>query len=351
MPTDGASLLPTKLVKVSPFAVPEQLVYTDSAFEIRVVGMVICGIDDDGGVEEKGKGNGSGSGSKRRMLRKIINGGGGRGKEGGEKGGCGMMKKDLVLLSTRSDYADGGADSSSVIPLIHYDFRKEGSLDNGLYGAVPDSKSLIVRSAGNVVTKYVNFRFQLVEIEDYDRVKPTLEDVDKFNANLGLYSHLTPYVSILAPFVRYAGSIGSKAIDDATKPNRVLDTDLSYRLAARDCPLAEQQGDSYLRYGYYFFLSNPTRERLYTQVSTPKHLTLFTKTRNGIYEEPKDLSYVVVHVTRPLADPKTSMRPPLRVEDVERLREILRTAHVVKAEDVKRSVTKLVEDIGGIDAV
>ncbi len=117
----GRGLVRTQLAKVSSRAGDEDLVYCDSSFDVRVVGV------SHGCVEDMA------SRLTRLGLRREDNPG----------------RKLRVLYSTRKEGEEG---CGAVIPTVHHDFRREPARGPGgnsaRYVAVPAERSLVTRGGG-----------------------------------------------------------------------------------------------------------------------------------------------------------------------------------------------------------
>jgi hypothetical protein len=275
-PSAEEGLIATQLVKISAEADERDLVFGDAAFQIHVVGLRAAhGEGASGGLARLGLGNASSVGQRQR-----------------------------VLYSTRRGPAEG---VNALLPAVHYDSIRRESLNNRSkdYFAIAGDRGLVTRgSGGSCETLTLGLRFALFQIQDELQtrsVRTTLDSVDALNGALdSLGSAPAPYFSRLAPFIRVSGALGAAALEQAGCANRVVDADVTFRLVSRD-PRRNPRGEVYLRYGYYFLLSDPTASRLFTNLGAVEHIRLFARREtdgNILHQSTKGLSYIVLRVSR-----------------------------------------------------
>lgn len=344
--TDTPRLRATKLVKC-PHTDDRDIVYSDSPFEIRVVGVYQAGQEQ------------ANASKLLPVLERTQS----------------LRRRKRVLYSTRLEGPPYHAEQTQI-PAVHYDFRRESRNEAAKeYIAVPHSRSLVTRAFGSPKRQSVCLKLALIQTDDdvgregrrsslaQASLEQALESVDIFNGALASLSAAdVPYLSMLTPFIQVAASLGTAALEQAGRHDRIVDSEISFRLASRN-PEENRAGEMYLRYGYYFFLSHPATALLYTQVETPEHVRLVARLPSGpVCMDPvRHLSYVVVRVSeaprvpRPLPKPGqqssadahtgSPVFPPLAVQDVEELRQALAQARECPAEELKARLVYLLDSL------
>lgn len=246
--------------------------------------------------------------------------------------------KHRVLYSTRREPAVG---AQTLVPTIHYDsIRRESA--NQLqrdYVHISSDRGMVTcaRGSGTEEVDQLAMQFVLFQVHDDLQSKwcaSTLDNVDTLNAELkSLSASQAPYFSLLAPFLKVSGALGDAALDQAGRSDRLIDADFSFRLMSRHPALNQTRGGAvYLRYGYYYILSEPSTAKLYTCLDAGENVRLFTRReKDGQLQPAKYLSYIIIRVSEQASGQGTknqTMFPPLQqsVGDVETLRSLLAEA-------------------------
>lgn len=279
----------TQLAKIPLEDDQRDLVFGDSSFQIQVVGLHI-GDDEETAVSG---------------LAKL-----------GLATQSPSCQRHRVLYSTRKDPSDG---ASATIPAVHYDSIRRESRNrmNREYIHVSTDKGSVTRGRGgsrevlSLAMQFVLFQIQGSEL-GRNSVRATLENVDALNQTLdSLSSTDAPYYALLAPFVRISGGLGTAALEQAGCKSRLLDADISFRLVSRD-PTMNPVGEAFLRFGYYFILSEPCQDKLFTQVAASENIRLFTRReKDGSLHPTKHLTYVVVRVSEQIRLSSQQQVPPV----------------------------------------
>lgn len=305
--------VPTQPVKI--ISKEEQdFVYGDGAFQIHVVGLKVA-------QEPQGFSSG---------LAKLG------------LGACPPpAPKHRVLYSTRRTPTAG---AQTLVPTIHYDsIRRESATQlQREYAHIPSGRGLVTCSRGSGSKEVVQLAMQFVLFQVQDDLQSkwcasTLDNVDALNSELQkLSSSQAPYFSMVEPFLKVSGALGDAALDQAGRSERLIDADFSFRLMSRDPALNLTRGGAvYLRYGYYFILSEPSTAKLHTCLDAGENVRLFTRReKDGQLQPAKNLSYIIIRVSE--QSPSQEMFPSLQesIGDVELLRKLL-----TDAKDTRRSRT------------
>lgn len=246
--------------------------------------------------------------------------------------------KHRVLYSTRREHTVG---AQTLVPTIHYDsIRRESA--NQLqreYVHIPSDRGLVTCASGSGTEEVDQLAMQFVLFQVHDDLQSkwcasTLDNVDTLNAELkSLSASQAPYFSLLAPFLKVSGALGDAALDQAGRSDRLIDADFSFRLMSRSPALNQTRGGAvYLRYGYYYILSEPSTAKLYTCLDAGENVRLFTRReKDGQLQSAKKLSYIIIRVSEQASGQgkkNQTMFPPLQqsVGDVEMLRSLLAEA-------------------------
>lgn len=284
----------------------EPFVYQGDAFEVRVVGMQVSKYD---------------------QLLPGLNG------------------NELFMYSTVKESNVTGDD----IPFIHFDYKRDGDKKSqrpDTYIKIPDSKTFTygITKQASEKKKSVNIQYRILEVDA--PMKPIrqavsgIEDMDGFVSGFGSY---VPILGIVAPFLGIAGSVGKKMLHSYAKPDKVMTVDMNFSLADRDWTDDQNSvADNYLRYGYYFFLSEPYGAKLYASVHTPDNVRLLlhsgssslapngrlrrTKSQYDGFRKPEyipltGVNYIVIKVSRPTGDP--IIRSRLKLIDSKRVEQVV----------------------------
>lgn len=225
----------------------------------------------------------------------------------------------------------------------------------------------------------VNVQFKILELDEVsDVVKQSISGIDELGGYLSSYSSAAPFLGLLSPALSMAGAISKRALDSYAKPDRVISIDMDFLLADRERFYKSQdRGEAdiragrfarlpsgeYLRYGYYFFLSEPFEGKLYASVRTPKNVQLMVKLDESDKSPPKDadghpikgrkffplteISYLVVRVCEPTCS-ATRNRKPIQMAHARKLEAILKESDPSKdnGTDIKNAVYELAQDLG-----
>eukprot|EP00172_Hildenbrandia_rubra_P004245 Plantae.Rhodophyta-Hildenbrandia_rubra.ctg8194.p1 GENE.Plantae.Rhodophyta-Hildenbrandia_rubra.ctg8194~~Plantae.Rhodophyta-Hildenbrandia_rubra.ctg8194.p1 ORF type:complete len:424 (+),score=70.50 Plantae.Rhodophyta-Hildenbrandia_rubra.ctg8194:127-1398(+) len=338
LPTEHEPYIPAEFVAFHPGPSPDvqhnkDLCFLDSAYEIRVCGMAVSRFDPIIPF--------------RRNQNEIIMYS--TQKESGRGGGLG-------------NGLDGVVSKNDGIPYIHYDHKKDQSVTPDRYYPVAASKSLVVRSGTTEHRESVNVRFNIIEIDEKsDDLDRTLNNLDQLGGSLSTLTAAVPYLALLTPALSTIGAVGNRALDSYAIPDKVLNTDVDFMIAKRDSTyLKNARPGRYLRYGYYVFLAEPVKCKLYLATNTLGNMRVMVrriprKSRRGgkhrqlhpksEYVPLKHCDYIVVRVTPPEGDAEDK-RASIRVDHMQRLQKILSGASATDPSDLKKSITSVLRDTG-----
>lgn len=189
------------------------------------------------------------------------------------------------------------------VPLIHYDPVIDGNNTNkrspnpNAFIPIPASKSLFRQHRKEKTsTTLIPIRFTVMQI---DRVLPI--QISNLEAN-------TQSNNIISTAVNVRNSIGKKGIRKyAGNGDELLSIDFEFQLADPKSGMDRTYASAYLRYGYYYFLSETIDAKLYAQTdSSSRNVPLLLRRMNynlKLQEKGEkeffplsSLSYVVVKV-------------------------------------------------------
>jgi hypothetical protein len=263
----------------------------------------------------------------------------------------------------------------SGVPRIHFNYKKDSALKTGVYQEIPFSRSLVFHSGGLEQVTSVNVRFKIMELGDVDTsVRDSIQGISNLSTQVSSVSIALPYLSVLSPAIRIAGEVGRKALDSYAKPDHVMTIDTGFRIAPRILPKHSRPGE-YLRYGYYFFLSEAVKTKLYASTSAYNQVLLMMRRvsnskRGGLAglvspcmkgqesevgEETEfvpltKMSYLVVKVgmaTTETANDPSRNTPKMTVSMVRRLQSVVESARDNPAELVKRDIVNIMAELNG----
>lgn len=343
-------LAPTQLASERPHREDPDLVYQDSSFEIRVAGMFVRDFD--------------------RYSMAHNN--------------------ELLLYSVQTDPTSGREAES--LPFIHYEFQRDASNSKTMpntYVPIPASKSLVMsdcsRSGQGVIAnakhrlaskasgessknskKSVNVQFKILEMDQPNElIKHAVNGIDDLGGFISSFSAAAPLVGVLSPALGMAGAVSKRALDSYARPDKGISIDMDFLLADRQrVRSGSPPAGEYLRYGYYFFLSEPIEGRMYASVQTPKNVQLMFR-RNGDRNAPiacrgspvvsrqffplTQVSYLVVRVSEPTGA-STKARRPVQIAHARRLEILFKQAS--DGDDpvqIRKALHSLGKDLGVID--
>jgi hypothetical protein len=295
-----------------------------------------------------------------------------------------MDKKTPVLKNTNevvvySLECDRDPDTNDLresgVPRIHFNYKNDSALKTGVYQEIPFSRSLVFHSTGSEEVSSVNVRFKIMELDNVDKsVRDSIQGISNLSTHVSSVSMTLPYLSVLSPAIRIAGDVGRKALDSYAKPDHVMTIDTGFRIAPRILPNQSRPGE-YLRYGYYFFLSEAVKTKLYASTSAYNQVLLMmrrvgparkggsvfpglacVKHKSSKLSEDMEfvpltkVSYLVVKVGMATADcsKESSQNPPkMTVSMVRRLQCVVESARDHPAELVKRDIVNIIADLNG----
>jgi len=223
----------------------DNLVYRGDPYEIRVVGMQVARWD---------------------TLIPSITG------------------NEIVMFSEEKDQGN----SHSILPYIHYDFQRDGTRESTKadeYIPIPSTKSYVAGFKGSHKSKHpikvkpkknVDFRFRLLEIDSPDgSVRNAIDGLENVDEVLTGFSSTVPFLGLISPALGMSSVLTARALESFSKPDFIMSVDMSFLIAdKRRVKEGTHQAGNYLRYGYYYFLSEPTEAKLYASVKTPQHVQL-----------------------------------------------------------------------------
>lgn len=323
--------VPTELPSGPPSG---NLVYTDSPFEIRVAGMLVKNYD-------------------RWVPRPSAD-------------------NELLMYSVERDPSVPNGEGAESLPFIHFDHRSDAyhSIERpNTYVPIPASKSFVTGSSGkkqsggtarSMNQKSVNVQFKIIELDTPgESVKQAISGIDELGGAINTFSMSSPSLGILSPALSLAGSLSKKALESYAKPDKVISIDMDFLIADRarvennTAPPGE-----YLRYGYYFFLSDPLESKLYASVLTPKNVQLMLRRADKDKHIPRDItgkpvesrkffpltqvSYLVVRVAEPTCSGERR-RKPIQKGHARELEDIFSMA---KSKENPENVQRAIKDLG-----
>jgi hypothetical protein len=341
--TSSPPYFPTENVTVDPARMSTQmkqkyLVQPDSPFEIRVVGMSVVAQDFQWPCWRNRNWN------------------------------------ELVLYSLQCE-KDAHSDKMHDVgvPRVHYHYSQEEEVKPDAFHEVPFSRSLVHRSCESPTLGYVGFRFKILEIDEVDKnVRDAINGIGQLGNQVSSVTTGLPYLSLVSPAIQLAGEVGRRALEAYAKPDQVQTIDVGFRIAPSKID-GNTRPHEYLRYGYYFFLSEPTRYRLYASTATYNNVALMVKRVGQSRSTSKfgsvscasgaadklggqpdfipltGINYLVVRVSKPSSTSKTSgpVTPRITLSSLQKLRHCLESAKMEPADDVKRNIVSIMEEING----
>ena len=355
---EGETYAKTMLVSDQPTVDEAALVYSDLPFEVRAVGMFVKSFD---------------------------------------RFSC---DNELLLYSIQTD-PNAPCDVQSL-PFIHFDFSNDATTTTdkpNTFLPIPASKSFVMGSSGkqnklpsSAITsptcvepltcasltsgerrkvskpkhrRSVNVQFRILEI---DQPSQTIQDAVSGIKDLGGmvsgFGTAVPFLGALNPALSIVSNLSRRALDSYAMPDKVINIDMDFMLANRKrVESGTAPPGEYLRFGYYFFLSEPVEGKLYASVRTPGNLTLMLKrsddeNRPGncsvqarTYFPLTEVSYLVVRVGEP-SDTKRSKRRPVQMNHARLLEDLFRRAQPGEDEpvNVRNSLYELGLALGVFDS-
>lgn len=356
---------PTQLVSNRPRPDDRNIVYQDSAFEIRVAGMLVRNYDRWGPSGDN----------------------------------------ELLMYSIQTDPSTAG-DANQSLPFIHYDFQRDGSESANTYVPIPASKSYVMSSGGiggasvklpttkkrtaqstaapktkPVKTasrvpstfaarpkKSVNVQFRILEIDNpSEMIKQAVSGIDELGGFISSFSAAAPFVGMLSPALGLASAVSKRALDSYAQPDKVISIDMDFLLASRErVRKGTAPAGEYLRYGYYFFLSEPIEGKLYASVRTPKNVQLMFRRCDDDLHAPTtisgdpvatrryfplvEVSYLVVRVVEPTGAGQVNRRP-IQMSHAHALEDIFkRTKLDDDPVEIRNAIWNLGHDLGILDS-
>lgn len=282
------------------------------------------------------------------------------------------------------------------IPYIHFDYERDANKESHLpdtYINIPDSKTYVAgykgdkrnktcefhRRASNCDSgknskkkkKFVDVKLTIVEIDKPGwPVRQAISGIDDMNGFLSGYSSAVPFIGMMGTSLSLAKLISNRAIEHLSGPDPVMGVDVCFQLADRN---RVNEGSAvpgkYLRYGYYFFLSEPVSAKLYASVTTSEHVRLMIRrepeknpSRKGCKKKKENaaddqcflpltgVSYIVVRVSEPTGASDGRHRY-MQFEDAAKLEFIFKGARVGEDPDsIRRKLINLGNGMGVFDS-
>lgn len=254
-------------------------------------------------------------------------------------------QNELILSSMEKTVAaktDQGPNTGlSQAPKIHFDFRKDHTTEPDKYQPVPDGSALATRCYGSEGKTDVNVNFLIMEIDNVsDETRATIDSVGSLAERLQDATAVMPYMAAMSPVLSLAGDLGNMALKAYAKPDRVIGTDMDFKILRRGDASLQRSGD-YLRFGYYFFLSKPLNVKLYAATRGSKNVRLLMRDENMNFVPLTHVSYVVVKVLVPQEDLVKTMKPVFAPENALRLQVVCENIDQMTAEEVKEEITNV----------
>lgn len=243
---------PTQQIQGKPDRSWGNIVFQGSPFEIRVVGMQVAQFD---------------------KLIPAISG------------------NELILFSKEKK----SAHQHGKTPYIHFDFERDASNEShhpDKYIKIPDSKTYVAGYEGETsktcskhrgkskkkTKKSVSIDMSILEIDKASHsMRKAISGIDQIS-NIVPVAGGAPLLSLINPSLGITKLLGGHALDHLSGPDPVMSIDVSFTLANKKRVYRNTAAPGkYLRYGYYFFLSEPQSAKLYASVGASEHVRLMVR--------------------------------------------------------------------------
>lgn len=176
---------------------------------------------------------------------------------------------------------------------------------------IPASQGLYYRCEGGKNTpRKVFIKFCVIETDAEAQAHlQTVSQARDLASMTGVIGTTMPHVRALSGAMNLLTTLGKTGLQEYAKPDHVFSKDVEFRVAAGKGEEKDlQQVDCFLRYGYYFFLSDKVDARLYVQAGCSSQNMGLILRRIRSEQEVKQgageffpltgVSYVVVKVTK-----------------------------------------------------
>lgn len=252
---------------------------------------------------------------------------------------------ELVLWSVEKDPGN----PHTKLPYIHFSYSRDGTKDPikaHTYVPIPESKSFVAGFRGikkkdekrderekcgddkderkkkknkkEKIMKNVEIKFKIVEVDGpNESIRDSVKAFSAVNDQMGDFDKI-PHIGWAKTGLTVAAAAATALFDGFSTPDNVMSVDLNFNIPDREkAKTGELHPGKYLRYGYYFFLSEPTDAKLYASVTTPELVQLMLKQDKDYLEKGKkkrkewdpDLdrpyfpfaysNYIAIRVTKP----------------------------------------------------
>lgn len=215
-------------------------------------------------------------------------------------------------------------------------------------------------------------QFRILELDDPSPgVKAAVKGIDEFGGALNMLDPVAPFIGALTPAFSLAGALSKRALDSYAQPDKVISigkfiymhsflchftdsfaVDMDFLLADRERVRSKTAAPGeYLRYGYYFFLSEPVEGKLFASVRTPKNVQLMLRQHSRKVGEMEyfpltEVSYLVVRVTEPTDSGVRRNRKPVQLAHAHQLESIFQQAKNSDPQAIQNAVKQLGRDLG-----
>jgi len=184
-------------------------------------------------------------------------------------------------------------------------------------------------------------------------VKAAVKGIDEFGGALNMLDPVAPFIGALTPALSLAGAVSKRALDSYAQPDKVISIDMDFLLADKERVRSKTASPGeYLRYGYYFFLSEPVEGKLWASVRTPKNVQLMLRQHSRKVGELEyfpltEVSYLVVRVTEPTDSGIRRNRRPVQLAHAHQLESIFQQSKQNNdPQAVQNAVKQLGKDLG-----
>jgi hypothetical protein len=264
-------------------------------------------------------------------------------------------RKELVLYSFHVEQDNSTNKTTEGFPSVHSDNANEHPVGPDRFRAIPDARSVVLRSSSTDKRSHINVRFKIVEMEAADPlVRSAVDGVGELSSGLSALNVALPYLAVLTPAVALTSNVGRTALDSFAIPHGAMEIDMRFRLLPRD-PHARHglRTADYLRFGWYFLLAEPVCAKLYASTSTAKNVRLLTYCpTTARYHPLVHVTYIVVNVAQP-SEHLTNGGPRMTEEHLKDLRNLCENASTFGTVELQRRIIDVMKRVktGSIEVV
>lgn len=237
---------------------------------------------------------------------------------------------------------------------IHFNYEKNRTKNShkpNTYVTVPHGKRYLFSDAGHKTqkikeeihitrktkTKAVDVALKIVEVDKLAKpIVSAFSEVNELqNASKGFKG--VPVLATISPLLGFASMIGKRAMESYTTNDLVLEEAFSMRLAKNEF----QEAGPYLRYGYYFVISEYQKFKLYACDCTSDNMKLHVKeVASGKYHPLNNVDYIVLQVSQPTGEFPTERNYSQATDVKSRMKSILRLVKEKKKDNLLESSSR-----------